>query len=239
MRGSRWTRRRGLRARGRVVALTGNERRTARDEAIRAATSATDGCVLTDRLRPRSGGIYGGSPRIRPHPPLDGRDQLRPGRDGDLLHVHRLDPDDEPRLPYWPAFAGTLLVSFVGGVASTAVIRPVEQGRIASSSSRSACCCAQRPRFWIWGGERAPCRARSGRHDHIGGVAIAGRTSARSRCASVVLVLSALFQFTKVGLALRRGGESGGSAARRRARPLDARSRLGSRGDARRDRRAC
>ncbi len=36
--------------------------------------------------------------RARPHPSRDRGDQLRAGRDGDALHVHRVDADDEPRL---------------------------------------------------------------------------------------------------------------------------------------------
>ena len=65
--------------------------------------------------------------RARPHPPRDRRHQLRPGRDGDVLDVHRLDADDEPRLGYWPAFAFTLLASFVGGVGDPPGRDPAER----------------------------------------------------------------------------------------------------------------
>ena len=70
------------------------------------ATSGTDGRRRLRRLH--AAGRRPGSPRAaiyalararaRDHPPLDRGHQLRAGRDGDALDVHRLDADREPRL---------------------------------------------------------------------------------------------------------------------------------------------
>jgi branched-chain amino acid transport system permease protein len=109
---------------------------------------------------------------------------------------------------YWPAFAVTLAVSFLGGVGiHQAVIRPVERGpqiRVVIITI-GLLLLLNGLMSWIWSGEvravQSPFPA--GTID-VGGVAISWSdigTIAVSLIA--VLVLSAFFRFTKVGLAMR------------------------------------
>ena len=98
-----------VRARGRDAwPSRGRAPSCARTSPSGGATSGTDGRLPAAGRRrgSRRAAIYGvARARARPHPPRDGGHQLRAGRDGDVLDVHRLDADDEPRLAYWPAFA--------------------------------------------------------------------------------------------------------------------------------------
>ena len=109
---------------------------------------------------------------------------------------------------YWPAFAATLLVSFVGGVGiHQVVIRPVER----SSQIRvviitiGLLLLLNGLMTWIWSGEvrAVPSPFPAGTID-IAGVAIAWTdVGTIAVCLLSVLVLSAFFRFTKVGLAMR------------------------------------
>lgn len=109
---------------------------------------------------------------------------------------------------YWPAFAATLLISFVGGVGiHQVVIRPVER----SSQIRvviitiGLLLLLNGLMTWIWSGEvrAVPSPFPAGTID-IAGVAIAWTdVGTIAVCLLSVLVLSAFFRFTKVGLAMR------------------------------------
>ena len=81
------------------VAVSGSSADLRDDEAIRRSYLGTDGAVLpTGRLGPRlRRHLRVARARARADPPCHRRRQLRPGRDGDVLHLHRLDADDEPR----------------------------------------------------------------------------------------------------------------------------------------------
>ena len=109
---------------------------------------------------------------------------------------------------YWPAFAVTLAVSFLGGVGiHQAVIRPVERGpqiRVVIITI-GLLLLLNGLASWIWSGEvravQSPFPA--GTID-VGGVAIAwSDIGTIAVCLASVLILSAFFRFTKVGLAMR------------------------------------
>jgi branched-chain amino acid transport system permease protein len=109
---------------------------------------------------------------------------------------------------YWPAFAVTLVVSFLGGVAiHQTVIRPVERGpqiRVVIITI-GLLLLLNGLIGWIWSGEvravQSPFPA--GTID-VGGVAIAwSDIGTIVVCLVSVLALSAFFRFTKIGLALR------------------------------------
>jgi branched-chain amino acid transport system permease protein len=109
---------------------------------------------------------------------------------------------------YWPAFAVTLVVSFVGGIGiHQAVIRPVERGsqiRVVIVTI-GLLLLLNGLISWIWSGEvravQSPFPA--GTID-VGGVAIAwSDIGTIAVCLVSVLILSAFFRFTKVGLAMR------------------------------------
>jgi branched-chain amino acid transport system permease protein len=109
---------------------------------------------------------------------------------------------------YWPAFAVTLVVSFLGGVAiHQAVIRPVERGsqvRVVIITI-GLLLLLNGLMTWIWSGEVRGVDSPfpDGTLD-IGGVAVAYRDIGTiAVCLGAVVVLWAFFQFTKVGLALR------------------------------------
>jgi len=109
---------------------------------------------------------------------------------------------------YWPAFAVTLLVSFLGGVGiHRAVIRPVERGpqiRVVIITI-GLLLLINGLAFWIWSGEvrAVPSPFPAGTID-IGGVAISwSDIGTIAVCLTSVLVVSAFFRFTKVGLAMR------------------------------------
>jgi branched-chain amino acid transport system permease protein len=111
-------------------------------------------------------------------------------------------------LPYWPAFAVTLLVSFVGGIGiHQAVIRPVERGpqiRVVIITI-GLLLLLNGLMTWIWTGEvRAVPSPFPTRTIDIGGVAISVQDIGTiAVCLGSVVILWAFFQFTKVGLALR------------------------------------
>lgn len=109
---------------------------------------------------------------------------------------------------YWPAFAVTLLVSFVGGIGiHRAVIRPVERGsqiRVVIITI-GLLLVLNGLAFWIWGGvpKVVDSPFPEGATD-IGGVAIAwSDLGTIGVCITAVLVLSAFFRLTKIGLAMR------------------------------------
>jgi branched-chain amino acid transport system permease protein len=109
---------------------------------------------------------------------------------------------------YWPAFAVTLLVSFVGGVGiHQAVIRPVERGpqiRVVIITI-GLLLLINGLMTWIWSGEvRSVPSPFPTRTIDVGGVAISVQDIGTiAVCLVSVAVLWAFFQFTKVGLALR------------------------------------
>jgi branched-chain amino acid transport system permease protein len=109
---------------------------------------------------------------------------------------------------YWPAFAVTLLVSFVGGVGiHQAVIRPVERGPQIGVViiTIGLLLVLNGLAFWIWGGDvrAVPSPFPAGTVD-IGGVAISwSDIGTIVVCLVSVIVVSAFFRFTKVGLAMR------------------------------------
>ena len=110
--------------------------------------------------------------------------------------------------PYWPAFAFTLGVSFLGGAAiHQAVIRPVEGGSVLRVVivTIGLLLLLNGAVTWIWGGEvRAVESPFPTRTIEIGDVAISLQDLGTiAVAAGAVLVLWVFFQFTKVGLALR------------------------------------
>jgi branched-chain amino acid transport system permease protein len=109
---------------------------------------------------------------------------------------------------YWPAFAVTMLVSFVGGIGiHQAVIRPVERGsqiRVVIVTIGLLLLLNGLMTF-IWTGEiRAVDSPFPGGTLDVHGVVISYRDIGTiAVCLGAVVVLWAFFQFTKVGLALR------------------------------------
>jgi branched-chain amino acid transport system permease protein len=111
-------------------------------------------------------------------------------------------------LSYWPAFVVTLIISFVGGVGiHTAVIRPVEGGSVLRIVIVTIGLLVAINGFviWEWSGEPQQLQSPFGTDVYdIGGVIIAAHDIGSIAVAlGIVLLLWALFQFTKVGLALR------------------------------------
>ena len=111
-------------------------------------------------------------------------------------------------LSYWPAFAVTLVVSFLGGIGiHQTVIRPVERGsqiRVVIVTI-GLLLLLNGLMIWIWTGEvKAVKSPFPGGTFDIGGVAISYRDIGTiAVCLGAVVVLWAFFQFTKIGLALR------------------------------------
>jgi len=109
---------------------------------------------------------------------------------------------------YWPAFAVTLLVSFVSGFGiHQAVIRPVERGpqiRVVIITI-GLLLLVNGLMTWIWSGEvRAVPSPFPTRTFDIAGVAISVQDLGTLAVSlGAVVVLWAFFQFTRVGLALR------------------------------------
>ena len=109
---------------------------------------------------------------------------------------------------YWPAFVATLVVSFLGGVGlHRLVIRPVERGNVLRIVIVTIGLFIAINGFvvWKWGG--VPQQLRSpfgvGTFD-IGGVVVAAHDLGTIAVAlGIVVVLWLLFQYTKLGLALR------------------------------------
>jgi len=111
-------------------------------------------------------------------------------------------------LAYWPAFAVTLIVSFLGGIGiHQAVIRPVERGsqiRVVIVTI-GLLLVINGLATWIWTGEVRAVESPFGRRTlDIGGVAISVQDIGTIVvCLVAVAALWAFFQFTKIGLALR------------------------------------
>jgi branched-chain amino acid transport system permease protein len=109
---------------------------------------------------------------------------------------------------YWPAFAFTLAVSFVGGAAvHQAVIRPNEKGSVLRVVivTIGLLILFNGVVTWIWTGEVRAVQSPfpSGTTD-IGGVAISTQDIGTIAVVlATVVVLWLLFQYTKLGLAMR------------------------------------
>src|SRR6188768_1206948 len=109
---------------------------------------------------------------------------------------------------YWPAFVATLLLSFAGGVAiHRVIIRPVERGNVLRIVIVTIGLLVAINGFvlWKWGGEPKQLQSAFGTDTYdIGGVIVSAQDAGTIVVALVIVVLLwALFQYTKVGLALR------------------------------------
>ena len=109
---------------------------------------------------------------------------------------------------YWPAFVGTLALSFVGGVAiHRVVIRPVERGNVLRIVIVTIGLLVAINGFviWKWGGEPKQLQSPFGTDTFdIGGVIVSAQDMGTIAVAlGIVVLLWGLFQYTKVGLALR------------------------------------
>ena len=109
---------------------------------------------------------------------------------------------------YWPAFAATLALSFLGGVGiHRVVIRPVERGSVLRIVIVTIGLLVAINGFivWQWGGEPQQLQSPFGTEVYdIGGVIVSASDIGTIVVAlGIVLALWALFQFTKIGLALR------------------------------------
>jgi branched-chain amino acid transport system permease protein len=109
---------------------------------------------------------------------------------------------------YWPAFVATLAISFLGGVAThRVVIRPVERGSVLRIVIVTIGLLIGINGFvlWQWGGEPQALRSPFGTDTYdIGGVVVSAHDIGTIAVAlGIVVLLWILFQFTKVGLAIR------------------------------------
>ena len=109
---------------------------------------------------------------------------------------------------YGPAFAATLVLSFVGGLGiHRLVIRPVERGSVLRIVIVTIGLLVAINGFvvWKWGGEPQQLRSPFGVGTFdVGGVVIAAHDLGTIAVAlGIVVLLWLLFQYTKVGLALR------------------------------------
>jgi branched-chain amino acid transport system permease protein len=109
---------------------------------------------------------------------------------------------------YWPAFVATLLLSFGGGVLThRAVIRPVERGNVLRVVIVTIGLLIAINGFvvWQWSGEPQQLKSPFGTGVfEVGGVAISRHDVGTIVIALIIVALLwALFQFTKLGLALR------------------------------------
>jgi branched-chain amino acid transport system permease protein len=109
---------------------------------------------------------------------------------------------------YWPAFVGTLALSFVGGIAiHRVVIRPVERGNVLRIVIVTIGLLVAINGFviWKWGGEPKQLQSPFGTDTFdIGGVIVSAQDVGTIAVAlGIVVLLWGLFQYTKVGLALR------------------------------------
>jgi branched-chain amino acid transport system permease protein len=109
---------------------------------------------------------------------------------------------------YWPAFVATLAISFAGGVAThRVVIRPVEGGSVLRIVIVTIGLLIAINGFvlWEWGGEPRSLQSPFGIDVYdIGGVVVTENDVGTITVAfGIVLLLWALFRFTKVGLAIR------------------------------------
>jgi branched-chain amino acid transport system permease protein len=109
---------------------------------------------------------------------------------------------------YWPAFVATLVVSFLGGVGiHRLVIRPVERGNVLRIVIVTIGLFIAVNGFvvWKWGGEPQQLWSPFGVQTFdVGGVVVAAQDlGAIAVALGIVVVLWLLFQYTKLGLALR------------------------------------
>jgi len=109
---------------------------------------------------------------------------------------------------YWPAFVATLAISFGGGVGiHRVVIRPVERGSVLRIVIVTIGLLVAINGFviWQWGGEPQQLRSPFGTDTYtVGGVVVAAHDIGTIAVAlGIVFLLWLLFQFTKVGLAIR------------------------------------
>jgi branched-chain amino acid transport system permease protein len=109
---------------------------------------------------------------------------------------------------YWPAFVATLAISFGGGVGiHRVVIRPVERGSVLRIVIVTIGLLVAINGFviWQWGGEPQQLQGPFGTDTYdVGGVVVAAHDVGTIAVAlGIVFLLWLLFQFTKVGLALR------------------------------------
>jgi branched-chain amino acid transport system permease protein len=109
---------------------------------------------------------------------------------------------------YWPAFVATLAISFGGGVGiHRVVIRPVERGSVLRIVIVTIGLLVAINGFviWQWGGEPQQLQSPFGTDTYdVGGVVVAAHDIGTIAVAlGIVILLWLLFQFTKVGLALR------------------------------------
>ena len=229
----------GVRARGRDGSRwTGRAPSSATTSTSAGAISATDETTWPtscNRSYPdsRRGDLRLARARPRADPSRDRRHQLRPGRDGDLLDLHRLVADREPRLA---------VLAGVRGHADALVPRrrrappddhPARGGRLRAAGrdrhDRPAAR-AERPddvdlvgrgprggepvpHATRWTSAASRCRC---------------RTSARSSSRSAPWACSGCSSSSPSwGCDARRGHQSGRGAPRRRPRDVDARDRLG------------
>jgi branched-chain amino acid transport system permease protein len=110
--------------------------------------------------------------------------------------------------PYWPAFAVTLLVSFLGGAAlHQTIIRPVEGGSVLRVVivTIGLLLALNGLITWIWSGEvRAVESPFPSNTTQIGGVTVSLQDVGTIIVSlGTVALLWLLFQFTKLGLAMR------------------------------------
>ena len=109
---------------------------------------------------------------------------------------------------YWPAFVMTLAVSFGGGVGiHRLVIRPVERGSVLRIVIVTIGLLVAINGFvvWKWGGEPQQLQSPFSTDTYeIGGVVVSANDLGTIAVAlGIVVLLWLLFQFTKIGLALR------------------------------------
>jgi branched-chain amino acid transport system permease protein len=109
---------------------------------------------------------------------------------------------------YWPAFAATLVLSFGGDFAiHRVIIRPVERGSVLRIVIVTIGLLVAINGFviWKWGGEPKQLDSAFGTDTYdIGGVIVSAQDAGTIAVAlAIVVVLWALFQYTKIGLALR------------------------------------
>jgi branched-chain amino acid transport system permease protein len=109
---------------------------------------------------------------------------------------------------YWPAFVATLAISFGGGVGiHRVVIRPVERGSVLRIVIVTIGLLVAINGFvvWEWGGEPQQLQSPFGTETYtVGGVVVAAHDIGTIVVAlGIVFLLWLLFQFTKIGLAVR------------------------------------
>jgi branched-chain amino acid transport system permease protein len=113
-------------------------------------------------------------------------------------------------VPFWGAFALTIAIAFAGGVAlERVVLRPLENASALSVVivTIGLALVLNGAVTWVWGGEQKrlpPNRPFPSDTYHVGGVAFSKQDlGVLATVLVTVLLLVALFRFTKVGLGLR------------------------------------